>query len=228
MALDKITYDNKETLVEQPSIENKNKCTANDLNEIKTVVNNAIDGIETKQNKIDSSNKLSADLVDDTGTTNKFFSGNYNDLTNKPSIPQVKTSQTTSDTATYSCTYVNNKLSDTGWVDLSSYVNTSYFRVRSGFPPKVRKIGNVVYMTGFIYCTTAVGTNVAKILNAIPSQFRPTAEMVGAGVRFSTSDAYSIFIGTNGEVNVACAGNITTQPDYSGFGIGNLGPYLVG
>lgn len=96
MALNKITYDNKETLVEQPSIENINKCTASDLNEIKTVVNNAIDEIETKQNKIDSSNKLSADLVSDSGTTNKFFSGNYNDLSNKPTIP-TKTSQLTND-----------------------------------------------------------------------------------------------------------------------------------
>lgn len=56
---------------------------------------------DSKQVKIDSSNKLSADLVDDTSTTNKFvtssekstwnnksnFSGNYNDLTNKPTIP---------------------------------------------------------------------------------------------------------------------------------------------
>lgn len=54
-----------------------------------------------KQNKIDSNNKLSSDLVDDTNNTNKFvtsnekttwnnksdFSGNYNDLTNKPTIP---------------------------------------------------------------------------------------------------------------------------------------------
>lgn len=40
---------------------------------------------------IDNSHKLSADLVDDTNTTNKFFSGNYNDLSNKPTIPTVPT-----------------------------------------------------------------------------------------------------------------------------------------
>ena len=58
-----------------------------------------------KQNTIDSSNKLSSDLVDDTNSTNKFvtssekntwnaksdFSGDYNDLTNKPTIPVVPT-----------------------------------------------------------------------------------------------------------------------------------------
>lgn len=57
---------------------------------------------DSKQVKIDSSNKLSADLVDDTSATNKFvtssekstwnnksdFSGSYNDLTDKPTIPQ--------------------------------------------------------------------------------------------------------------------------------------------
>lgn len=45
------------------------------------------DGLSTKQATIDSTHKLSADLVDDTSTTNKFFSGNYNDLSNKPTIP---------------------------------------------------------------------------------------------------------------------------------------------
>ena len=47
--------------------------------------------ISGKQDVIDSQHKLSADLVDDTNTTNKFFSGNYNDLTNKPTIPTVPT-----------------------------------------------------------------------------------------------------------------------------------------
>lgn len=181
--------------------------------------------LNDKQNLIDSNNKLSADLVDDTGTTNKFFSGNYNDLTNKPTIPEIKTTTTTSDTAGYSCTYINNQLYDSGWVDLSNYVNTSYFKVRTGFAPKVRKIGNVVYFTGYIYCKTNVGSNIGKILNAIPSAYRPTAgEMAGGGCRFSLNAPYSIWI-ENGEVKVAEAGNITVQNDYQGYYLGNLGPY---
>ena len=57
--------------------------------------------ISGKQDIISSTNKLSSDLIDDTNKTNKFvtsaniaywnnksdFSGNYNDLTNKPTIP---------------------------------------------------------------------------------------------------------------------------------------------
>lgn len=72
-----------------------------------------VDGLATKQNVVDSSNKLSSDLVDDTNKTNKFvtsaekttwnnksdFSGSYNDLTNKPTIP-TKISDLTDDTAT--------------------------------------------------------------------------------------------------------------------------------
>lgn len=63
-----------------------------------------------KQNIIDSENKLSADLVDDSTATNKFvtatdittwngksdFSGSYNDLTDKPTIPTL-TSELTND-----------------------------------------------------------------------------------------------------------------------------------
>ena len=154
-------------------------------------------------------------------------SGSYSDLSNKPTIPEIKTSKTTSDTAGYSCTYLNNQLYDSGWIDLSSYVNTTYFKVRTGFVPKVRKVGNTVYYTGYVYCKSNVGSNVAKILNAIPSAYRPTAgEMAGGGCRFSTNNAYSIWI-ENGEIKVAEANNITTQNDYQGYYLGNLGPYLA-
>lgn len=61
------------------------------------------DLISGLQSEITSSNKLSSDLVDDTISTNKFvtsaeksawnnksdFSGNYNDLSNKPTIPSA-------------------------------------------------------------------------------------------------------------------------------------------
>lgn len=62
------------------------------------------------QTKIDSSHKLNSDLVDDTNQTNKFvtptekttwnnksnFSGSYNDLTDKPTIPNEVTESTVS------------------------------------------------------------------------------------------------------------------------------------
>ena len=57
--------------------------------ENQAITNYVNDSVAAKQDKIDSSNKLDADLVDDSNSTNKFFSGNYNDLTNKPTIPTV-------------------------------------------------------------------------------------------------------------------------------------------
>ena len=63
--------------------------------------------ISGKQDVIDSSHKLSSDLVDDDNKTHKFvtsqekdtwngksdFSGNYNDLSNKPTIPSVPSNE---------------------------------------------------------------------------------------------------------------------------------------
>ena len=57
--------------------------SASNLN---TLQDNVETAINSKQDEIDSSHKISADLVDDTSTTNKFFSGDYDDLTNKPTI----------------------------------------------------------------------------------------------------------------------------------------------
>ena len=87
-----------------------------------TVTNSANVDLSGYQTKIDSSHKLDADLVDDSSSTNKFvtasdkstwnsksnFSGSYNDLTNKPTIPSEVTESTvsgwgfTKNTGTYS------------------------------------------------------------------------------------------------------------------------------
>ena len=86
----------------------------------------------TKQNTIDSSHKLDADLVDDTTSTNKFvtasdkttwdnksdFSGSYTDLTNKPSIPS-KTSDLTNDSG-----FINNTVNNLTNYTLSSSLST--------------------------------------------------------------------------------------------------------
>ncbi len=94
------------------------------------------------QSEITSSNKLASDLVDDTSSSNKFvtsaekttwnnksdFSGNYNDLTNKPTIP-TQLSQLTDDSThrlvsdTEKATW-NSKIDQTA---LTDYVkNTDY------------------------------------------------------------------------------------------------------
>lgn len=56
MALNKITYTNKETLVDLPNVQAKNKCTASDLNQIKTIVNASIDQVDTNTSDISTIN----------------------------------------------------------------------------------------------------------------------------------------------------------------------------
>ena len=64
--MSKITYTNKSTLNPQPSIANENKVTSNDMNEIKSVVNENDDNIgnlsnlktTTKTSVVDSINEL--------------------------------------------------------------------------------------------------------------------------------------------------------------------------
>lgn len=67
----KITYENKETLNAQPSIADKNKVSSNDMNEIKTVVNNNDDTLNAQGTLI----------TNITGTilwTNSNPTGNFN------------------------------------------------------------------------------------------------------------------------------------------------------
>ena len=75
------------------------------------------------QQKIDAQHKLSSDLVDDTNKTNKFvtteekaawnaksdFSGSYNDLTNKPHIPNDQVQADWNQTGTSEPDYIKNK-----------------------------------------------------------------------------------------------------------------------
>lgn len=56
MALTQLTYENKETLVNQPDIAAKNKVTAGDMNEIKTVVNGACTQVDTNTGAISTIN----------------------------------------------------------------------------------------------------------------------------------------------------------------------------
>lgn len=95
--------------------------------------------VALKQNIIDSENLLSADLVDDTSATNKFvtatditnwngksdFSGSYNDLTDKPTIPVVDSSVSTTSTNAVENGAITNYVNNIGssWVDKTSNLN---------------------------------------------------------------------------------------------------------
>lgn len=82
MALNKITYDNKVALDPQPSIANINKCTADDLNEIKSVINNAIDQVDANTSDIGDIQQDIGDIQQDiTDINNKLYDTGWIRLT---------------------------------------------------------------------------------------------------------------------------------------------------
>lgn len=74
MALSKITYANKSALNPQPSIADENKVTDANMNEIKSVVNNAIDQVDANTTNI--GNITGTLLWTNPNPTSNFTSGN--------------------------------------------------------------------------------------------------------------------------------------------------------
>lgn len=119
------------------------------------------------------------------------------------------------------------KVSDTGWVNISSYVNTSNFAIRTNDTIKARRIGNIVYFKGEIYCKTALNNHSGTIMYGIPSIFRPTTQYSRCGVKYDLGVPYNIFIATNGNIVVSESQNISVTPDYKGYQLTNLSGYIV-
>ena len=72
----------------------------------------------------------------------------------KQLTPTISSSSTISQIPTAKAVYdAINK--DSGWVDISSYLNTSYFSVRSSLPPQMRKKDGIIYFVGQVYCSHA-------------------------------------------------------------------------
>ena len=132
------------------------------------------------------------------------------------------------DTATAYSPYqnLNRNISDTGWIDMSSCVNTTNVTIRSGFTPMVRKIGNIVYWQGEVYCTTAPGSKNMTILQNIPSEFRPINQFSTSGVPYQSSSPYNMFIDKWGVIKVSMGSNIPTTTEYYGFQLNNINGYL--
>lgn len=122
---------------------------------------------------------------------------------------------------------VNQVVEDTGWVDMSSYLNTTYFSIRTGLPPMVRRIGNTVYWRGAVYCSTAINNKTGIILSTVPSQFLPEKETGSGGVHYNLGTPYKIFISQSEGLRVNEGNNIPATQDYQGYTLSDLGPYLV-
>ena len=124
---------------------------------------------------------------------------------------------------------VQEKLNDTGWVDMRDYINTTYFYAREGFAPKARKINGVIYWAGMVYCHTNVNNVYANILHNLPSWVTPAYEYNKSGVQWVTAMPYAMFIDHTGNVTVRQAQDITAQSDQSiGYTLTVMSGYLIG
>lgn len=183
--------------------------------------------VSQKQNIINSDNMLSADLVDDTSTTNKFvtasditawnnksdFSGNYNDLTNKPTLSTVATSGSYNDlsnkptiptldsaVSTSSTNGVQNQ-AITNYVDGKFTITTgtgtmSTTLVRSTETNQYIRSGNVITFT-FVFTAEAGWDNTSTLVSNLPT---PKAGMRFLGLNGSTNVPLRFGLNTSGEL----------------------------
>ena len=125
--------------------------------------------------------------------------------------------------------YVKPYIDDTGWVDLSSYVNTSNFAIRSDsdqFKPMARRIGKVVFWRGSIYCHTQLNAEQGTLLRNVPAQFMPNREVAGAGNHYNLNRIFSIW--TEGrDIKINEGYNVPTTGFWQGYSLSCLGPYTI-
>lgn len=100
------------------------------------------------------------------------------------------------------------KLSDTGWVQVDSCVNTTYFAIRSSgdFDGHIyyRVLGGVVYWRGAIYCHTAPNADQIAIMSNIPAEAMPASEHVVYGsLHYVNNSDYSLWLETVNNVGRA-------------------------
>lgn len=125
--------------------------------------------------------------------------------------------------------FINTNIIDTGWVDMSSYVNTDYFSARPNMRPEARRMGDIVYWRGEVYCKTRVTyTNDIKILSDIPDQFTPSYQFSGVGCRYRTSDVYNIFIDGTKDIKVNNNDKaFSIMDNVCGFQLSNISGYPI-
>ena len=113
----KIQYGNKAPYQTLPDIPDKNKTTAEDLNEIKEVVNNNATELDEAKNKVDELDEK-MDIVVAPALVYKGSVNNYSDLAN---IQDVKKG----DIYSVSSENKNYVYSDNGWIEYTPQIDLS-------------------------------------------------------------------------------------------------------
>ena len=112
-----------------------------------------------------------------------------------PANGNIENSYGTSQTDTYSQEYVNSKLDDvsydSGW---SLCEVATGFSARSGFAPRIRRYGKLVFISGSMLATGMSTTNENKALK-IPSNLKPANNILGQinQCSFSTNNGIMYF-----------------------------------
>lgn len=122
---------------------------------------------------------------------------------------------------------INEITNDTGWISISSYLDTSKFKERAQYPLKLRKIGNIVYLAGEFYKINNTSSPYAmKVLNALPNEYRPATgfQFSGSGKQFELDNVYSIWIQDDGCIYIDPT-NFNPTEDFQGFSLSNIGSY---
>lgn len=111
---------------------------------------------------------------------------------------------------------------DTGWINISSYVNSSNMSVRSGYTPFIRVRDGILYLKGQVYISTKpTGTpNNVILFQNIPLNFLPTDQVSGGGLTYSEKRNYSLYT-ENGTIRGSCT-SFEVQAQNAGFDISVL------
>ena len=115
------------------------------------------------------------------------------------------------------------KLSDTGWIDATPYINTAYFAARGNYL-KYRILGGVVYWVGEVYCHTAPNNSIADLLQNLPAQIVPNGQVNIYGAQYLVPNSqYSVWAISSGSLVVnQLEQNIPATDDYQGYILSQL------
>lgn len=126
--------------------------------------------------------------------------------------------------------------SDTGWVDMTPYLNTEYFSPREdqeGKTAPVARIKNgIVYWEGSIYCIkdfdNIKDTSILAFDN-IPQKFIPRTEFGRAGLTYTTGQSYYMFIQPirNNSIYISQLNPFTEQIYFQGYWLSTISGYPV-
>lgn len=151
MALNKITYTDKVALSPQPSVAAVNKVTDSDMNEIKSVVNDAIDQVDANTNNITNLSNYSSSEV---ATGEKWYDGKpiYRQVIYIPSLPNNTGTQYQHGIANVDKIWVNQGKSFIYWPSLGNSSPFPYISMGDASSPvgynamiELRSIGKTTF-----------------------------------------------------------------------------------